>query len=1063
MKPERAALPLVAACLLSGAAALVYQVLWTRQLTLLLGHTVAAVSTVLATFMGGLALGSALAARVLPRTAPSARPGAYALLEFGIAGCALAFPFLLRTGLPPLVLGVLLPLAPTVLMGATLPLLTALAGTRIETAGRVAGTLYAANTLGAVAGSLACVFLLLPRLGVWRSTLLAAALNLAAAALVWRWRPAAVPTAMPDPAAPPSRKRGKAAARDSRPGEDETRRAPAVLTVLALSGLGALADEVAWSRALVLLIGPTAYAFAFILAAVVTGIALGSAAAAAAIPRWRRPSIVLALVEAAAAAASLAVVVVIGRLPATVGEIVRANADRIDRLMAVEFAGVLALLGLPCVFFGAAFPLAVQLLARTAGGAGPAAARVYAWNTVGAVLGAVLAGFVVLPRFGIRTTLLAAAGAHAVAGALALGGRTPAAALLAAFALAAAKLPPWDRDLLSGGVYKYAVYAEPGRVEEELRAGELAYYREGAEVTVSVKRVGGTLSLAVDGKVDATSGGDMLTQRLLAHLPLLLHPSPREACVIGLGSGVTAGSALAHSLQRLDAIEISPEVVEAARLFGRFNRGALDDPRLGLRVADGRNHLLLTDRRYDVIISEPSNPWMAGVSSLFTRDFFVLARSRLAPGGVFCQWAHIYNMHPRDLRTVVAGFTDAFPASALFLVNEGDVLLIGGHPELPAVEVGTLARRMAEPPVREDLAEVEVRSAAGLAMLYALGGDALVRFAGDAPRHTDDRPRLEFSAPRHLHADTARENRALILDAARGAAPPPALAAFAGLGLTPPPGAKLERARMLERAGSPGWAMDLYREALEQTQLDVLAYEGLVRVAVKTGRTGEAEEFLRQQAAGAASVPALIALGLLHHNLDHPAQALEALASAAAADPRSVRALLLGAEVQEASGNVDAAEALAQAAVSIAPNDAEAHGFLASASLARGRLDEAIARAEAILARSPRAARALEAAAIARAQKGDRPGARRAFESLVELEPDGWAHLNNFALFEMEGGDPRAAARLFHQAVSLNPGNADGYRGLGAAARALGDPGLARRADAALERLRAGVQKPENP
>jgi len=1050
MKPERAAFPLVAACLLSGAAALVYQVLWTRQLTLLLGHTVAAVSTVLATFMGGLGLGSALAARALPRTAPSARPGAYALLELGIAGCALAFPFLLRTGLPPLALGVLLLLAPTLLMGATLPLLTALASARTETAGRVAGTLYAANTLGAVAGSLACVFLLLPRLGVWR------------------WRPATAATATPDSAAPPGRKRGKAAARDSGPVEDETLPAPAVLAVLALSGLGALADEVAWSRALVLLIGPTAYAFAFILAAVITGIALGSAAAAAAISLWRRPSTVLALVEAAAAAASLAVVVVIGRAPVTVGEIVRANADRIDRLMALEFAGVLALLGLPCVFFGAAFPIAVQLLARVAGGAGPAAARVYAWNTAGAVLGAVLAGFVVLPRFGIRTTLLAAAGAHALAGALALAGRTPArrwaaAGLVAAFALAAAKLPPWDRELLSGGVYKYAVYAEPDRIEEELRAGELAYYREGAEVTVSVKRLGGTLSLAVDGKVDATSGGDMLTQRLLAHLPLLLHPSPREACVIGLGSGVTAGSALAHSLRRLDAIEISSEVVEAARLFGRFNRGALDDPRLRVRVADGRNHLLLTHRRYDVIISEPSNPWMAGVSSLFTRDFFLLARSRLAPGGVFCQWAHIYNMHPRDLRTVVAGFTDAFPASALFLVNEGDVLLIGGHPALPSVEVGSLARRMAEPPVREDLVEVEVRSVGGLATLYALGGDALVRFAGDVPRHTDDRPRLEFSAPRYLHADTARENHGLILGAARGALPPPPLAAFARLGLAPSPGAKLERARMLERAGSPGWALDLYREALEQTHIDLEAYEGLVRTALKSGQAADAERFLSQQAGSAAPVPALIALGLLHHNLDRPAQALEALATASAADPRNVRALLIGAEVQQASGNVDAAEALAQAVLSISLNDTEAAGFLAAASLARGRLDEALARAEAVLARSPRAPRALEVAALARAQKGDRAGARRAFESLLELEPDGWAHLNNFALFEMEGGDPRAAARLFHQAVSINSGNVQGYRGLAEAARALRDPELARRAESALGRLRADVQNPENP
>jgi spermidine synthase len=1063
-----ATLPLAFACLLSGAAALVYQVLWTRQLALILGHTVAALSTVLATFMAGLALGSALAARYVERVPAGSRPRAYAFLELGIAGFALAFPWLLRAGLPPLAslyasgaaspfvlesarlgVGAAFLLVPTTLMGMTLPLLAALTGARAESAGRVAGTLYAANAVGAVAGSLACAFFLLSRLGIGRSTLLAVALNLAAAAIVGSnsrsraggWSP---PAAVRPAARPRER---------------------LVLAVLALSGLGALADEVAWARALVLLVGPTAYAFAFILATVIAGIALGSAAAAAVLPRWRQPATALALVEAGAAAASLAVVAMIGRLPIIVGELVRANADRMGRLMALEFAGVFVLLAPPCLLFGAAFPLAVQLLAKDAGGVGPAAGRAYTWNTVGAVLGAVLAGFVVLPRFGIRATLVAAAAAHAMAGATALARRAPhrrwrPAAIVVVFALAAVGIPRWERELLSGGVYKYAVYAAPGRLEEELRAGELAYYREGAEVTVSVKRVGGTLSLAVDGKVDATSGRDMLTQRLLAHVPLLLHPAPQEACVIGLGSGVTAGSALAHPLRRLDVVEISPEVVEASRLFGRFNRGALEDPRLVLRVADGRNHLLLTGRRYDVIISEPSNPWMAGVSSLFTRDFFFLARSRLAPGGLFCQWAHIYNMHPRDLRTVLAGFTDAFPAAALFLVNEGDVLLVGADSALPTADMGALARRMAEPAVRNDLAEVEVRTPAGLATLYAVGGPALARFAAEAPRHTDDRPRLEFSAPRYIHADTARENRSRIMDAARGADVPPGLAALAALAASPPPRATLERARMLERAGSQGWAMDLYREALEQSRFDTEDYEGLVRAALKSGRASEAEEFLRAQAAGPAPASARIALGLLDHNRDRPAEALEALAAAADADPRSVRALLLGAEVQETAGNVDAAEALARRALEISPGDAEAGGFLASASLARGRTDEALGRAEAVLARDPRAPRALEVAAIARAQRGDRGGARRAFEALVEAEPDGWAHLNNFAVFEMEGGDPRAAARLFHQAVSLNPGNVTGYRGLSEAAQRLGDSARLERAEAALRRLGANAQNP---
>ncbi|PYQ04365.1 MAG: hypothetical protein DMF82_10835 [Acidobacteria bacterium] len=1059
-------LPIVAAALLSGAAALVYQVLWTRELALVVGHTVAAVSTVLATFMAGLALGSGLAARYARRMSAGSAGRIYALLEIGIAGAAVALPLLTRAGTVPLAalygsggapalalesarlaLSAALLLGPTMLMGMTLPLLAALAGAGPEGAGRVAGTLYAANTLGAMAGSLACAFFLLPRLGIARSTLLAAALNLSAAMLVWG---RTAPTA--DASTPRERLQGPRL----------------VLVVLALSGLGALADEVAWTRALVLLIGPTAYAFAFVLATVIAGIALGSAAATAVFARLRPPATALALVEVGAAAASLAVVAVTARLPVTVGELVQANADRMDRLMALEFAGVFALLGPPCVLFGAAFPLAVQLLARDAGGVAPATARAYAWNTLGSVLGAVLAGFLVLPRFGIRATLLAAAAAHALAGAIVLarGARSrpwAAATLAAVFTLAAVSIPRWDRELLSGGVYKYAVYAAPGRLEEELRAGELAYYREGAEVTVSVKRVGGMLSLAVDGKVDATSGSDMLTQRLLAHLPLLLHPAPAEACVIGLGSGVTAGSALAHPLRRLEAIEISPEVAEAARLFRPFNRVVLDDPRLVLRVADGRNHLLLTNRRYDVIISEPSNPWMAGVSSLFTRDFFVLARSRLAPGGLFCQWAHIYNMHPDDLRTVVAGFTDAFPAAALFLVNEGDVLLVGASSALPTVEIGALARRMVEPAIRDDLAEVEVRTPAGLSTLYELGGPSLARFVETAPRHTDDRPRLEFSAPRHLHADTARENRLRIQDAARGATVPPSLAALAAVAASPPAGAKLERARMLERAGSYGWAMDLYLEALEAAHGDEGAYEGLVRVALKSGRVAEAERFLRERAAGPAPVSARIALGLLAHNRDQPAEALESLAAAAQADPRSMRAVLLGAEVQEATGNLDAAEALARRALEISPGDAEAEGMLATASLARGRTDEALRQAEAILARSPRAPRALEVAAIGRAQKGERAGARRAFEALLEAEPDGWAHLNNFGLFELEGGDARSAARLFHQAVSVNPGNVAGYRGLLEAARTLGDQALQRRAEAALRRWEPGVQNSENP
>ena len=192
-----------------------------------------------------------------------------------------------------------------------------------------------------------------------------------------------------------------------------------------------------------------------------------------------------------------------------------------------------------------------------------------------------------------------------------------------------------------------------------LRAGTLEYYKEGAAATVSVRRLTGTTSLAIDGKVDASNAGDMLTQRMLGLLPVLVHGQARDICIIGLGSGVTLGSALSSGVvEHADVVEISPEVVEASHFFDRENGSALAKPGVRLIVGDGRSHLLLTPQRYDVIVSEPSNPWMAGVASLFTREFFEAARARLKPDGLLCQWAHTYDISPQDLQSIVADVRD---------------------------------------------------------------------------------------------------------------------------------------------------------------------------------------------------------------------------------------------------------------------------------------------------------------------------------------------------------------------------------------------------------------------
>jgi spermidine synthase len=589
----------------------------------------------------------------------------------------------------------------------------------------------------------------------------------------------------------------------------------------------------------------------------------------------------------------------------------------------------------------------------------------------------------------------------------------------------------WDRELLAGGAYKYAAYVAPERLETELRTGELVFYREGRAATISVKRLGGRLSLAVDGKVDATTSTDMLTQRLLAHLPLLLHGSARSVGIIGLGSGVTAGSALAHPVRSVEVVEISPEVVDAA------------DARVRVVVADGRNHLLLSPQRYDVIISEPSNPWMAGVGPLFTREFFALARARLEPGGVMCQWAHVYNMRTEDLRTIVGGFTDVFPAAALFLANEGDVLLLGAEAALPAPDVPTLRRRMEPLAVREDLLGVGVRSPYGVASLFALGGPALTAWARDAPRHTDDRPRLELSAPRSLHADTSRANRLAIAAAARGTQPPEPFASLLAGAEAP---ALVERAQMLERAGSPGWAREVYQEAIAKEPDRLAALEGLVRTSLLLGRAAEAESELRALGEGPLAGPR-VARALLFQNLNRPAEALEALQQAVALAPRMTRPLLIGAEIQRGGGNLEAAEGLAAQALALAPGDADAEALLAALRLDGGALEESLARAEAVLGRDPTQVRALEVAAVCRARLGQRPRARQAFEELLRLDPDGWAHLHNYGLFELEGGDARAAARWFEQAVEVDPTNPQGWEGLAQAARAMGDKALLARAE----------------
>ena len=1002
------ALPLAAAAA-SGFASLAYQIVWVRRFAVVFGTTNTAVTLVLAMFLGGLGLGAMLAGGSGTRLGAPGLARRFVFLELGAAGFAAGLPFYLAAARPLLgragapgdaLLGALFLLPAATLMGATLPTLTALVRRAREDAseGGAAAWLYAANTAGALVGALAAARLLLPELGLTGSSLSGIAANLAAAALVFaRFGRSAS---------------GPVAATGGLAGT------PRFLAIAALSGFAALAAEIAWVRLAALLFGPTIYTVACVVASVILGVALGSVAAGRALGR---PRAALRWVHLSGALVSAALALLASRLVLTVGGLVARHAGDMGHLLDLQFLGTAALLLLPSAAFGASFPLAVAG-ASPSGGAGQATGAIYAATAAGNVAGALAAGLLVIPWRGIEAALLAAVLAQLAAALLAsprLGTLLPAAALAV---FAARATGSWDWEALAGGLYKAAPQLEAARHRDFLRRGRLRYLEQGAAATVTVKEVAGELSLAIDGKVDATDGADMLTQRMLAHLPLLLHPQPDSVLIVGHGSGVTAGSALRHPVRRVIAAEISPEVAEASRLFAASNGAPWRDPRFSLVEVDARNWLFRHDERFEVVISEPSNPWMSGVSPLFTVEFFRLVRSRLRENGLFCQWIHLYNLDGEDLRTLVGGFTDVFPETALFALHDGDALLIGARGDFPAVAPAELARRIGS--LADELAPWGITEPGVLEGWRTATGPALAAWAAGAPRHRDDHPILEFRAPLALHAATASQNRRTLV--ALGAPAPLGAAALAG------------RARALLSARSPDWAFELAGQALA---LDPDAAGVFVEAALASGRVAEAEEILRR--VGAA--PAALARLLLRAG--RPDAAATALEAAPAADRE---ALLLAIGIQVERGLPDSAEAFARIALRADPRDAEAAAWLAEISLRRGRFAEAAERAAAILAERPETERALRVRAVALAELGEAEAAREAFRALVERAPEPAFHWANFAAFERAAGRFPEAVRLYREAVDRDPANLDGYRGLLEAATRAGRAEEVRRARSVL-------------
>ncbi|MCC7242656.1 MAG: hypothetical protein IT180_12075, partial [Acidobacteria bacterium] len=680
------------------------------------------------------------------------------------------------------------------------------------------------------------------------------------------------------------------------------------------------------------------------------------------------------------------------------------------------------------------------------------------------VTGSLAAGFLLIPRFGLQHTLQVASGCLIAAALVVVirGGlsRTARAAGVLASGAAVVVLvtgPPWDRELLASGPYMYASFVPPDLdLETMLRAGKLLYYREGAAATVSVKQLTGTTTLAVDGKVDASNRGDMLTQKLVAHLPLLVHDNPREVAVIGLGSGVTAGAVLRHPVERVDVIEISPEVVEASHFFNRENHGALADPRTNLIVGDGRSHLLLSRKQYDVIVSEPSNPWIAGVAALFTREYFEGVRARLAPGGILCQWANAYDISDADLRSIVATFLSVFPHGTLWLVGADDVLMMASDGPLDA-RLEAMRSHWARPGVADDLAEVAVRGPFSLWSLYVGGSAQLSRYAAGAPLLTDDTMRLEFSAPRELHHHQRAGENVATLTALLGAdeGPPVIREARRAAGAAE----WRNRGLMMAKSDVHARAYDDFMRALRLDVTDAGALEGFTRTAVLTGRAPDAlvalQELAPRRAAtvrspetvrsAGTSVPATPVPATTTSPNPHVLVAISKLQAAAGLTDQAVAsaheasrlapsgqtfALEQMAMVLADTGNTVRLDEVVAALQQEAPESAPTLYYAAVAQFLHGNAEPAARLAERATAADPLLAPVYDLAGAAYTKLGRTEDARRAFERSLTFDAHDSTAYTNLGLLALAAGDRTAARDCFAEALWLEPTSATAREGL---------------------------------
>ncbi len=713
---------------LSGAAALIYEIVWLEMLQLIIGSTAVSLAVLLSTFMGGLCLGSILLPRFVPaRVHPLL---VFAWIEVGIGACGIAILHVM-----PLVdwvyaasaaqgfHGILLRgfvcsvclLPPTVLMGASLPAISRW----VKGSGQI-GYLYGANTCGAMFGCLAAGFYLLRVYDVTVASYVAVAINFAIAAVSWRLAAGS--------------EHHEEAGQQTAGGRDEW----SVYVAIAISGLCALGAEVIWTRQLSLLLGGTVYTFSLILAGFLAGIGVGGGAGAFIAGRARQPRFALGICQFLLGGA------IAGSAYVMANVLPYWNLNSRNQFT-MDFLCCLAAVLPAALLWGASFPLALAASVNKGLDATRATSRIYAMNTIGAIGGALLFSLVLIPGVGTQQSQRVLIGLSAAASVAVLLPKR------IALAGATAVVFAWFVPAVPWGVIAYG-----RQLSTKNDIGMLLYAGEGMNSSIAITQLYEKRLFHVSGKVEASSEQqDMRLQRMLGDIPALLHPNPRAALVVGCGAGVTAGSFVAHpSIENITLCEIEPLVPKAAaRYFDSENFNVIGDRRTKILSDDARHYILTTHDKFDVITSDPIHPWVKGSATLYTKEYFELCKRRLNPGGYITQWVPLYESNREAVMSEIATFFEVFPNGTIWGndtdLEEGYDIVLLGQQGAVRIDIDALQKRLDRPDhsrVTKSLRELGLGTAIHLLSTYAGDANGLREWLRGAQINRDRNLRLQYLA-----------------------------------------------------------------------------------------------------------------------------------------------------------------------------------------------------------------------------------------------------------------------------------------------------------------------------